>query len=628
MIEYQQIENRKLQEQINVLENDLELVQSHVKKLQKKLNTSNDLIHEKDTKISSLEEIVNALRIEKNAFENFTTQNKFLLNKFLHEHQESMSSYEELTKTRQDMKAMSDAIELKSQQMIEKEIKLESEIRKLKEQLTIETKQGQELIKQVEILTNQLQTLQALYTQQHEFKTDEIRRFKTMEYQNLLKSDLKLLEFYHLKDNYETLQETLQLSSTQSDNLTKRLNDLMNEKDEINTILYQFVQQTEDKNYHNRIKEKKLLKENESLQQEVMNLKKAIREISERNEAIEKELEQEKVKYILEKKYEEVKNHKQGKILKKKSKNEQINWSLITSGSLEGTRSGLGHEMGSLSIESDSKKLPNRLSQSSSNIFPNIHSQNIPQRSSTAGKKTRRDKGPDDQLKKISNKISPPMDNSEVLLNSSLERSSEEEHFDSKDSQIFDAPHEPAVSGVDLESSFYESSTSQILEKYDNERSLYTSASASASKEELKQNSTDHLGFSAVDTFQYQGKRCLLAKYLRHLVTLMNTLSLPPTLKINSIDLSRSSLTDMDMIQVIDWIRLISIREINFIDFRYNLLTHHGMSYLATWILSLDHKDLSDRIEPLHLYCQYNLVCYFSFLFLVSRLIIIFSSLS
>jgi hypothetical protein len=585
----QQIENRKLQEHVNLLETDLDSIQNVIYKVQKKLTLANDQIAEKDSKINSLEEMLGATKIDKLAFETFSNQNKLLLNKYLEEQKESSSSYEELQRIKQEMKAMTEAIETKSKQMIQNEITLSAEMRQLKDQLQSEVTRRSSLETQVEMLTSQLHTTQQLFEQHVDLKSDEVRRFKNVEYQNLLKSDLERIEFHKLQDDYEILQDTLHLTSEQTEKLNLRLKNVTIEKNENNSLLYHFIQQTEEKNYETRIRDKKLLKENESLQQEVIHLKRTLKEICERNEKIEQEYEKEKLRRVMERKYENQSgiNTSRGTRSQKNTsrKADEIDWGLITS-------RGLIQDLGSKELVTTSS--------SSLEILPNIirSSEKPKQRGTSAGKKhpagNRRGAG-----HQVLNKISSRFISSEI-----------DDHHDHRVHSVEVRRHQPVITGLELESSFYESSTSQILDKYDHDRSYVTHSGSLSEGGEPKEQptSTGQLGFSAVDTIQYQGKRCLLAKYLRHLVTVMNTISAPPSLKMSSFDLSRSSLTDMDMIQAIDWFRLISVQEITSIDFRYNLLTAQGMSYLATWILSLDHKDLIQRKEPLHLFCQYNLV--------------------
>lgn len=114
--------------------------------------------------------------------------------------------------------------------------------------------------------------------------------------------------------------------------------------------------------------------------------------------------------------------------------------------------------------------------------------------------------------------------------------------------------------------------------------------------------------YKSLDTMQYQGKRSLLAKHLRHIVTLYNTLSVPESLKSQACDLSRCALTDDDASQVIDWLRLMSIKGLTLLDLRSNLLTGKGCLLLATYLLSLGGEELLQRTQTLEINCQYNMV--------------------
>jgi hypothetical protein len=114
--------------------------------------------------------------------------------------------------------------------------------------------------------------------------------------------------------------------------------------------------------------------------------------------------------------------------------------------------------------------------------------------------------------------------------------------------------------------------------------------------------------YKSLDTMQYQGKRSLLAKHLRHIVTLYNTISVPESLKGKTFDLARCALTDDDMSQVIDWLRLMSVTGLSLLDLRSNLLTGKGCLFLAAFLLSLGGEDLLQREETLEIYCQHNMV--------------------
>lgn len=113
---------------------------------------------------------------------------------------------------------------------------------------------------------------------------------------------------------------------------------------------------------------------------------------------------------------------------------------------------------------------------------------------------------------------------------------------------------------------------------------------------------------SLSDMLQYQGKRCLLIRYLRQFVTVFNTLALPETLKTTTLDFSRCALTDEDMTQVIEWLRLLPIAVVEKIDFSSNILTYRGASLLATWLLALEPKDYLQRLGTLHIDYTFNMI--------------------
>ena len=126
--------------------------------------------------------------------------------------------------------------------------------------------------------------------------------------------------------------------------------------------------------------------------------------------------------------------------------------------------------------------------------------------------------------------------------------------------------------------------------------------------------------YKSLDTMQYQGKRSLLAKHLRHIVTLYNTISVPQSLKGCTFDLARCALTDDDMSQVIDWLRLMSIKDLTLLDLRSNLLSGKGCIYLAAFLLSLEGHELLQRDVTLEINCQHNMVCTFIFIALFCKM--------
>jgi hypothetical protein len=89
------------------------------------------------------------------------------------------------------------------------------------------------------------------------------------------------------------------------------------------------------------------------------------------------------------------------------------------------------------------------------------------------------------------------------------------------------------------------------------------------------------------ENIQHQGKRCLLAKYARHLTTLYNLSQAPDTLRSPTLDFTRCAITDMDMTQWVEWMKMMSLLPIKWIDLRSNQLTAAGVVTLCKFLTQL-----------------------------------------
>jgi hypothetical protein len=101
---------------------------------------------------------------------------------------------------------------------------------------------------------------------------------------------------------------------------------------------------------------------------------------------------------------------------------------------------------------------------------------------------------------------------------------------------------------------------------------------------------------------QYQGKRCLMAKHMRTVVMLHNSISIPDNVRSNVLDFSRCALTDDDMIQLVDWMRLMGLAHVQTIDFRSNLLTTQGVMSFCTYLLSIRGDEFKRDVPVLVLF--------------------------
>lgn len=115
----------------------------------------------------------------------------------------------------------------------------------------------------------------------------------------------------------------------------------------------------------------------------------------------------------------------------------------------------------------------------------------------------------------------------------------------------------------------------------------------------------------ASDGNQFLGKQCLLGKYLSQLAA-------KPSLNIENfgpksasrpdvIDLSSICLIDEDLVQVIEWLRCLSLTNITTIDMRQNMISKAGVDLIAAWVLSLPASELH-RQQPLEIDLKHNMI--------------------
>lgn len=113
------------------------------------------------------------------------------------------------------------------------------------------------------------------------------------------------------------------------------------------------------------------------------------------------------------------------------------------------------------------------------------------------------------------------------------------------------------------------------------------------------------------ENIQHQGKRCLLAKYARYLTSIYNSSQAPESLRSPTLDFSRCAITDMDMTQWVEWMKMMSLLPIKYIDLRSNQLTATGVETLCKFLTQLS-ADEYGRDSPLIIRMSQNKVSYLS----------------
>jgi hypothetical protein len=560
VISMQQKENRTLQEQVNLLEAEAEEMKTALHKQQKVLNVTSDGVADREEKIKVLEEKLKVALIERKAFEKFSSQNKMLLDRYLCEQKENERHTIELHQIREDAQNLRTAIEDKAKSLTEKEIEYTSQIRSLQDNVKADRKEKTLLKDTIKLQNSRIDQLQQALAANIELRAEELARSRQSEYKTMLRADIIGIELQKAKDDTEIVADALKLSTFQSGTLKGRLSEALDKAEQSDSMLHTFVSKAEESGNISRAQERRLRKENDVLQNKIISMTLNLRDAAERNHMLEQRL----------------KNALDGPKKKNKKHNMFQGSSTIhfgdsmNSGSFAQTLPPEGHGGTPAAAALDKARTTGAIRVDMR--LPDL-----------GGGEGRHDD--DDGSCDSGSILCPPG------FNTSTDKSSSRR------------------SGFDL--MLPQSSTSDsegLLHALDQPSSSIMLSDAEVDAEDSAVLPLDCM--SSFDTVQYQGKRCLLAKHMRHIVTIHNTLAVPPSLKSEVMDLSRCAINDDDIAQIIDWWRLMPVKDIQLIDLRSNMITAKGTTLIAAWVLSLSKSDLLDRVQPLHINCQFNMVSY------------------
>jgi hypothetical protein len=90
---------------------------------------------------------------------------------------------------------------------------------------------------------------------------------------------------------------------------------------------------------------------------------------------------------------------------------------------------------------------------------------------------------------------------------------------------------------------------------------------------------------------------------------LHNSMSVPESVRPPILDFSRCALTDDDMIQLVDWLRLMTLSYVKSIDMRSNLLSTKGVMTFCTYLLALSGEEYK-RDSPILISFSFNQVLF------------------
>jgi len=508
VLEIEQLDNSKYRIHVKLLESEIDALKELVEKKQVSINQKEAVIAHKKDIIKELEEKITDLTFDKAAFKVLENQNANLcerLTKKVSENDILQEQLRKMTNERDDIKLIS---EEKLKTTLSTEAALTANLYDLKHQVDLANMKKAQALSEVSTSKQTIVDLSHRLQWSEENRIDQIQRSRQSEYRTLRKVDELSNKAQNAIDEKNQLYETLSLAQFRGDLLQSHLDKAITSTDTCQYMAKQAIDNVEESMEISRAREKKLTKENETLQAKLQVTQKAFNDLLKR-------------------------------VKKAEKKNKEFEETLV----------------------------PSCMKVDKGTTNTRIHNDT------------------DDIEYKADNLLF----SSEVGINSSFTLINiDDKEFASIESiyRSVSKPNTTSNSNVGI-----------------NSRANTTRASTSSNPKEILT--------IASDGHQLLGKQCLLGKYLSQLAA-------KPSLNIENfgpksasrpdvIDLSSICLIDDDMVQVIEWLRCLSLSNINTIDMRQNMISKVGADLLLAWIISLPDTELH-RQQPLEIDLKHNMI--------------------
>lgn len=274
----QQNENKKLQENIDILESEVEKMRKSLDRKQNEVNAKEETIQEMHLDIKSLNQQIQQLHLENNAFEKLSSQNKLLLDTLQSEQHAAKSAQEQLKKSQIEAEEVRELSLQRAKSLAVKEAEYIQELCALKR--AIADKETQNFTLQ-ELVRRQQSDIKKLSDQLYfvdDLRSDQRCRSNQNEYKMMMELDKlrESLQFY--KDEKETLMQTMKISTDRSCMLEERLVDTLENLDSTQEMLYRVNAKADTDGVVTKIRDRKQRKEMDALQ---LKLKQAMQKIAE-----------------------------------------------------------------------------------------------------------------------------------------------------------------------------------------------------------------------------------------------------------------------------------------------------------------------------------------------------------
>lgn len=512
VLEIEQLDNSKYRVHVKLLETEIDALKELVEKKQVTINQKEAVISHKKDLIKELEEKIADLTFDKAAFKILENQNADLcerLTKKVSENDILQEQLRKMTNERDDIKLIS---EEKLKNTLTAEATLTANLYDLKHQVDLANMKKAQALSEVSTSKKTILDLSQRLQWSEENRIDQVQRSRQSEYRTLRKVDELSNKAQNAIDEKNQLYETLSLAQFRGDLLQSHLDKAITSTDTCQYMAKQAIDNVEESMEISRAREKKLTKENETLQAKLQVTQKAFNDLLKR-------------------------------VKKAEKRNKEFEESLVPSCMKvdKGTANIRTHnDIDDIEYKADNLLLSSEVGPNSSFNVINIDDKEFA------------------SIESIYRSVSKPntTSNSNTGINSRL-----------------------------------------------NTTTTTTRASTSSNPKEILT--------IASDGHQLLGKQCLLGKYLSQLAAKpsLNVENFGPksASRPDVIDLSSICLIDDDMVQVVEWLRCLSLSNINTIDMRQNMISKIGADLLLAWIISLPSTELH-RQQPLEIDLKHNMI--------------------
>jgi hypothetical protein len=283
----QRSENHKQLEHIIMLDGEIDALRVMVKEKQDEVNRNVEIICEKDKKIAALVESVKSLKVERGAIQVFSAQNMQLLAKLEQCEKDLGAARKECFDTSEELKHYKVIYEEKVRHLAELEISITAVERDLSNKLSAALERNKFLEDENAVIKDRLRILELDYALLRDSSKEQLLRTKEAEYINIFKADDLSIALHRTEDEKETLAQNLKMESFRANMLYERLNTALETLDESQNMLHAVVEKSDESYNIARVQERRMRKENGSLQQKLDNAEAALKVLSARCQELE-----------------------------------------------------------------------------------------------------------------------------------------------------------------------------------------------------------------------------------------------------------------------------------------------------------------------------------------------------